>query len=912
MSNLSPISRVNYKVLRVAFALMAAWLIDTVGEAVVPAGMSDAQKWDEIKSIIAEYNIRGIFGNADVHANAGNVNSNLRWSKGPRLGNGDIGVTIDADSVNQHFYISKSDYWMDIGYTGGQNVGKGSLGGVSISANEPSADSTATTIKGTLAYSAKQEILDPEVAVTQTLADRKFHSKSFVQEAGGDNLLVIELTMDASETAPMAVYVSAWTLTSTGNVAGAGVGKGYVYAHRAVIPDRRQQQRTHLEEYWSSRGAIALTVKGDAPMKAKTLAKDAGGKAHGYYKMTMKPGQTIKIISSVDGTGGLPAALQPAQVFSDRAGAVVTALKENDLRKIKLAHADWWKNYWLKSYVQLNDDVMNKYYYGVLYDLACNIQKGKVAPGICGLFHMADVSYRLAWQGMYFLNYNFQSTFWGVLSANRPDLMEPFNEQTFGEMLHAQGAAATDGFKGYIYDRTYGPKGVSVAGWKEYVLDRWIPREIAPVQKRTGKEGGFWNYQKSIGAFQAVDIIKYYNYTMDADFLKKAYPPIKGIAEYWEDYLTKENAGVNNGYQSERTPYSGSGPYQYAVWDSGSRENDEPGANGSFGMKNSTMDIAYSRYVMQAAIEWSQKLGVDEAKRPIWQDRLDHLCDLPTTTHPVFDAWLMKNMDNPQTTQVLAERSNDYPGRIGSETQRDGRQNRNDYGIGDNVDNCSSIFPGEIINIGSDPKWVQIAKNTVEVMNMSYSGPNLKPEQDPINVTAGVSWRQNNNFPKVFSVAARCGYDAGKLYDAFRETTKARLMPNLIVSDNMHGIEKDGGLEAINSMLIQGHEGVIRLFPVWPKSKDAKFVDLRQRGAFIVSGELKAGVVQPITIFSEAGETLVLQSPWKNGIAVKDSKGNPVAATRGTETNTGLTTFTFTTKQGETYYVSDKNHILIQ
>ena len=868
------------------------------------SGLQAAEKWDELKSIISDYGIRGTFGNADVHLHAGNINSNLRWSKGPRLGNGDIGVVVDADSVSQQFYISKSDYWLDIGYTGGQNVGKGALGGVVISAYEPTADTNRVITPATLSYNATQEILDPVVTVNQHIANRRFTSKSFVQEAGKDNLMITELTMDVSESSPMVLYVSAWTLAATGNTTGAGTGNGYVYANRTVAPDRRQQQRTYLDEYWSSRGAIALTVLGADGVEAKTLSKDAVGKAHGYYKVNIKPGQTIQIISAVDGAGGIPAALQSAQVYSERAGAIVKAVKDNDIRIIKGAHAEWWKNYWLKSYVQLNDEVMNKYYYGALYDLACNIQEGKAAPGISGLFHMADVSYRLAWQGLYFLNYNFQSIFWGVLSANRPELMQPLNEQTFGEMLHAQGAAATDGFRGYIYDRTYGPKGINVTGWKELILDKWAPIPIADTQKRTAKEGGFWNYQKSIGAFQAVDIIKYYNYTMDADFLKKAYPLIKGLSEYWEDYFTKENAGIDNGYRSERKVYNGNGPYQYAVWDSGSRENDEPGTDGSYGMKNSTMDIAYSRYVIQTAIEWSKKLGVDEAKRPVWQDLLDHVCDLPTATHPVFDAWLNKHFNYPSTTLVLAERSNDIPGRIGSETQRDGRNNRNDYGIGDNVDNCSAVFPGEIINIGSDPKWVQIAKNTVEVMNMSYSGPNLRPEQADVNVEAGVSWRQNNNFPKVFSVAARCGYDADKLYDAFRETTKARLMPNMVVSDNMHGIEKDGGLEAINSMLIQGHEGIIRLFPVWPRSKDAKFVDLRQRGAFLVSSELKGGVVQPTTIISEAGETLVLQSPWESGIIVIDSKGNTVVVNEGIEKNTGFTTFTFSTKKGETYTAS--------
>jgi len=59
-----------------------------------------------------------------------------------------------------------------------------------------------------------------------------------------------------------------------------------------------------------------------------------------------------------------------------------------------------------------------------------------------------------------------------------------------------------------------------------------------------------------------------------------------------------------------------------------------------------------------------------------------------------------------------------------------------------------------------------------------------------------------------------------------------------------------------------GHKGVLRVFPVWPKDKDAAFTDIRCWDAFLVSGELKDGRVTHVNILSEQGRDLTLVNPW--------------------------------------------------
>ena len=88
------------------------------------------------------------------------------------------------------------------------------------------------------------------------------------------------------------------------------------------------------------------------------------------------------------------------------------------------------------------------------------------------------------------------------------------------------------------------------------------------------------------------------------------------------------------------------------------------------------------------------------------------------------------------------------------------------------------------------------------------------------------------------------------------------------------------------------HKGVLRLFPVWPKDKDARFATLRAWGAFLVSAELKGGVVRDVEIHSEKGRVCTVVNPWP---------GRSVTVTHGdgkTETISGAR-FAIPTQTGE-------------
>ena len=161
------------------------------------------------------------------------------------------------------------------------------------------------------------------------------------------------------------------------------------------------------------------------------------------------------------------------------------------------------------------------------------------------------------------------------------------------------------------------------------------------------------------------------------------------------------------------------------------------------------------------------------------------------------------------------------------------------------------------------------------------------------------SWGQDNSFPKIFTQAARVGYPAQSLIDQLKNQINQKTVANLRIYDPHHGLEKAGAVEAINNMLLQSSGGVVRLFPVWPSSRDASFVNLREKGALLVSSRLQAGRVTYVDITTQVNSTVRLQSPWP---------GQTITVTRvggGTVTHTdsgGI--ISFAGQAGATYTIN--------
>ena len=82
-----------------------------------------------------------------------------------------------------------------------------------------------------------------------------------------------------------------------------------------------------------------------------------------------------------------------------------------------------------------------------------------------------------------------------------------------------------------------------------------------------------------------------------------------------------------------------------------------------------------------------------------------------------------------------------------------------------------------------------------------------------------------------------------------------------------------------------GHGHILRVFPVWPRERDAGFHSIRTWGAFRVSASLKDGCVQYVRLHSERGRDCTMVNPWpgqevqlhRNGQAAERLQGDRLA-----------------------------------
>jgi len=261
---------------------------------------------------------------------------------------------------------------------------------------------------------------------------------------------------------------------------------------------------------------------------------------------------------------------------------------------------------------------------------------------------------------------------------------------------------------------------------------------------------------------------------------------------------------------------------------------------------NPVLSLGLIRMVFEALLEMSRDLGRDAGRREKWQHILDHLSEFPTYER------------EGTTIFRLTESGMEWC---------DG-----------NTLAIQHIFPAGCIGLDSDPALLEIARNTVAVL---------------------ARW---GCVPTFFGAAARVGHDPHEILEQLLERVRNHMFPNMLLAECGGAIETCGGITVgVNEMLLQSHEGVIRLFPVWPRERPARFETLRAAGAFLVSAELRGGAVQPVTVESEKGCDCTVQNPWPGEQpAVFELNDGAEAAV---EVDAAGGRFTFKTRTGGRYVV---------
>jgi hypothetical protein len=386
----------------------------------------------------------------------------------------------------------------------------------------------------------------------------------------------------------------------------------------------------------------------------------------------------------------------------------------------------------------------------------------------------------------YHLNYNFQAPFYALYSANRLEQAEPYYAPILafmerGKYYSEKIAGIPDGV---IYPVGIGPLGIETTRWTSF-LEANIQSEwwaTISIHENIEYDGMFWG-QKSNASYCVANMAMHFYRTWDKDFARRVYPFVKAAATFWEKYVVWENG-------------------RYVIYNDAIHE----GTAGDF---NPILSLGFVRQTMQVALDMSELLDTDAARREKWNDVRTHIADYP----------LMER--DGKTVFRLTEKGIAV--------------------VDANSLAIQHIYPGGQIGLSSPPELLQIAKNTMRYKN----------------------WLDNNASNSIFPAAVRVGMDPDTIIYHLNRYVR-HTFPNGFQSDNPHGVENWSTVpNTINEMLCMGHQDIVRLFPVWPQNRDASFHQIRVEGAFLVSAALKNGEVSGLTIVSEQGRPLNLLNPWK-------------------------------------------------
>jgi len=247
--------------------------------------------------------------------------------------------------------------------------------------------------------------------------------------------------------------------------------------------------------------------------------------------------------------------------------------------------------------------------------------------------------------------------------------------------------------------------------------------------------------------------------------------------------------------------------------------------------RNNCLSLGLVRNLFRGMQEVSEELGVDADRRVRWRDILDRLSPFPTVE--VEGVRRLRGAESgPAASRVGPSRNNTR------------------------LEFMGMVWPSTVVGLESDPALLNVL-------------------QDDVRGWASTEWIGHfNGFSMTFPGAVRVGHDPVQILARMREQLEACGFPNLMIFTGGGGIENCSGVPAtINEMLVQGHQGMLRLFPVWPRDRAASFVRLRTPGAFLVSAELREGQVGSVVVESERGRRCRLVNPWPGRKVVLKREG---------------------------------------
>lgn len=158
-----------------------------------------------------------------------------------------------------------------------------------------------------------------------------------------------------------------------------------------------------------------------------------------------------------------------------------------------------------------------------------------------------------------------------------------------------------------------------------------------------------WSVWIGVAAWLAQHMWWHFEYSQDLEFLqKRGYPFIKEVAEFYEDFLEKDENGI------------------YQIMPSQSPENHFEGSGDmpvSIGM-SSAVDVELVMEILEHSIRAAKLLGVDEDKQELWSNLYDNLPQLKVGSKGQLLEWNEEFIESEPSHRHVSHLIGLYPGEV--------------------------------------------------------------------------------------------------------------------------------------------------------------------------------------------------------------------------------------------------------